>query len=996
MSGSNAFHGDAYEFLRNNIFNANAWGNKLTVPYIARPVYRYNDFGGTLGGPVWIPRIYNGRDKTFFFVSYEGRRFDSPYSGTALVPTASELAGDFSNDYYVPTGSSIASAQGPVAVCTAYDTVGYTGKCTAFGDKITTFSPTAQAYLKDVFSKLPQPNSASDISAGLDPHTVFSSIPSVANNDQIFARIDQQFGKRLTVFVRYLHDTNPSISGGGTFIGTPLAGVSPTITHNPGTQDMVHATYASGTLVIEMGYAYSNNRVFTFPEGLFLSPNSPDVKPALPYASTIGVLPTLSFNGNLTALGASAPYIDKNNNHNGYVNATKVFGRHTVLVGATYDHYEKLENQASTNNQGTFAFTNALVTPPGGMNAPTNAANAFANFLIGNVNNGFTQASTEVFADPNENSLEAYAQDNWKYSPRLTLNLGVRWSYFGQPLDGNGNLSSFSPASFSASKAPAVTNAGVLCLTGTCSNSTAYLPSGVPATVTANASADYQGPAYINGMIFAGNKAANQPSPYGNKVGTAPKLNFAPRVGFAYDVFGDGKTALRGGFGLSFDQSEVSYYEGQISNNPPAVITASGSFVTLDNPTLAPDVSTTAPSTTSLQSIYASPLNYHTPYVEQYSVDIQQNFTQTLFMDIGYFGTHGVKLLAVEDINQPKPNAFIGVVSPLDGQALGTVTGQTLCTYNVTTCPIPVFANTTTERVLNYIRPYQGYGHIGLVNSISKSSYNGLQVKLTKKFGGKSMIDANYTWSRNLTNAQNDYSTDVTNIYNINGDYGRAADDRNQILVVDAIYELPWMKDQKGLVGHVVGGWELSGIWAMDSGLPQTITMSVTAASGYNYGYTSVYNNQSTTGLLNDSAGIGNGYTSGQLGNAYPTQRPNLIGDPRNGNGQQIRTRLQWYYKGAFAAPLPAGLNPGGLGQVGTEGRGVVNGPGFERLDLGIFRNFKIWENVDFQLRGEAYNTLNHTNLGAPASNSMSSSLWDQITSARDNRILQVGGKIRF
>jgi hypothetical protein len=263
-----------------------------------------------------------------------------------------------------------------------------------------------------------------------------------------------------------------------------------------------------------------------------------------------------------------------------------------------------------------------------------------------------------------------------------------------------------------------------------------------------------------------------------------------------------------------------------------------------------------------------------------------------------------------------------------------------------------------------------------------------LQVKITKKFAGRSMVDANYTWSRDLTNNPNDYSTGTENTSNINGDYGRAADDRTHVLTVDGVYELPWMKDQRGVVGHIVGGWETSGILAMNSGLPLTITESL-GGTVY-YGYTNTLNNQPNGNEANDSAGIG---IAGATSSSF---RPNQIGDPRQGNGTQLRTRQQWFYRGAFAAPLPAGLNPGGLGQVGTEKRGVVSAPGFTRIDLGLFRNFKIREGLNFQLRGEAFNALNHTNLGSPGTASTTSSSFGVITSARDNRIMQVAGKLTF
>ncbi len=342
-SGTNKFHGSAYEFFRNDVFNANAWGNKLNQPVQPRSKLRYNDFGGTIGGPVWIPHIYDGHDKTFFFFSDEVRRFVQYSTGTAYVPTAAERTGDFTNAYYNPAGST-AWAQGPVAVCTAYNQTN--GTCTTYGTKVTNISPTAAAYLKDLYSLIPTPPSAADIAAGLDPHALQSTVPNIFNNNQIIVRIDQAVGQKLNVFYRYIHDTFPSLSGSGTFSSTPIPGLSTTITKNPGTQHLAHGTYVfSPTLLADIGYAYSSNAILTTPIGAFTTANSTDVQPALPFANTLGVVPTLTFQSNalLTALGSTGIYHDYSINHNAFGTVTKTLGRNTIVAGVSYNHYQKQE-----------------------------------------------------------------------------------------------------------------------------------------------------------------------------------------------------------------------------------------------------------------------------------------------------------------------------------------------------------------------------------------------------------------------------------------------------------------------------------------------------------------------------------------------------------------------------------------------------------------------------------------------------------------------------
>ncbi|MGB9408388.1 MAG: carboxypeptidase regulatory-like domain-containing protein [Terracidiphilus sp.] len=980
-SGTNKFHGSAYEFFRNNVLNANSWQDKLVTPFTARPVLRYNDFGESLGGPVRIPHIYNGTDKTFFFFSDETRRLVQYTTGTAFVPTTAERAGDFSNSYYV-TGSS---TTGPVSVCTAYNATN--GACTAYGDSITITDPVVKAYLTDIYSLIPAPPSAADIAAGQDPHALLSTVPNIYNNNQVLARVDQTFSPKLSVFYRYIHDSFPIMAGSGTFAGLTIPGLSATSTKNPGTEHLGHVTYLfSPTMLANVGYAYSSNAIYTTPIGAFTTAISKDVNPTLPYQNVLGVIPTLSFTGSnaLTGLGSTGIYHDVDQNHNVFGDLTKTLGRHTLIVGASYNHFEKAENSTGGNQGGfTFGGTNTGISPVvAGLNTATQTDIAFANFLIGDANAGFSQASNAITADILQISLEAFVQDNIKVSPRLTLNLGVRYGYYAQPTDGGSRLSNFAPATYVAANAPTIGSTGLICFYSAtlCPNTNGYLTT----NLHGNPNADYQGINYMNGLIFQSSAGiTGHPSPYGNKVAQADKYNFAPRFGFSYDLFGNGKTALRGGYGWAYNVSEVSFYETAVYSNPPAVTNYSLSTAVLDDPA---GTSATIAASTTPGGIEATPLNYSTPYTQQYSLDIQQQLSPTFMIDIGYFGSHGNHLIGKENIDEPVPNSYIGKISPTDVAST--------CKYAdslVTSATPPAYISTTCDRGLNQVRPYLGYVFIDSVQPIFSSNYNGLQVKATKKFKGKSMIDANYTWSRDLTNAVADYSGGPQNTYNINGDYGRASDDRNHVLAVDGVYELPWMIDQRGVAGHIVGGWEVSGILAMNSGLPLTITESLGSLVYYGpTGTINPINNQPNGNEANDSAGIG------VAGNTSTGFRPNQIGNPRNGQGSQIRTASQWFYRGAFAAPLPAGLNPGGLGQVGNEHRGVVSAPGFTRFDLGLFRNFKIREGLNFQLRGEAFNLFNHTNLGSPGVASTTSSTFGKITTARDNRILQVAGKITF
>ena len=1002
-SGTNQLHGSAYEYARNNYFDANSRANGAlggAAAGFTTPIYRYNVFGFSAGAPVIIPKVYNGKDKTFFFISEEFQRIVEDLSAaTALVPQASERAGDFSQSgYQIPAGQPGAGTwtTGPITVCTAYtnNAAKQVNTCTAAGTSVTSgLSPTAQAYMKDVFSKVPVPDVAFNLAHNQDPHTIYTNFKDLFNNADSVVRIDQQFGQNLSVFYRLLHDTFPETLPQGQFTTVYIAGANTTTVVNPGTQHLAHVTYVfSPTMLLNVGYAYSNGNIVSTPSGFLSSSKSSDVTPPLPFADTVGLIPNLSIAG-MSALSGSVAYTDHGTNHQAFADLTKTLRTHTLIVGASYNHYQKLENN-TTGTQGSFGFSSdalyACPTPPA---APTpgcvplntdngaNEAQGFANFLTGNANNGFSQLSKDPVTDMKFALYEGYIQDNWKAKPRLSLNLGVRYGYYGQPWDANGLLSNFDPDTYTAAGAPTIGANGLMCFTGTCSQA----GSNVGMSTTPNLSADFSGINYINGMIFNGPSPANnnQASPYGNKVGKAEKKNFAPRAGFAYDLFGTGKTVLRGGYGWSFDNAEVSYYETTVFDNPPAVATYSVGEAVFDSPAGG---ATTGLSTTPGR-IQAVPLTFQTPYVQQYSLDLQHEFTPKFMMDVGYFGDHGNHLMGAMNIDEPLPGAWLGNANSGGSYLVNPTTVSSGCKIN----GVPAMISSTCTRVLNQIEPYLGYGAIDTLRTMFTSNYNSLQAKVTKRFSGATYIDANVTWSRDLTNNPSDYSGFIQNIYNINGDYGRASLDRNKVFNFDGVFEEPWFRDQKDLTGRLLGGWEGTFVYAIDSGLPSTISASAGSVVHYNIdGLASIYNGQVNGGEVSDNAGL---HISGPTSTSL---RVNQIGNPNSAgnttklhNAQYESPNSPWFYSGAFAAGAANSPTPG------TAKRGTVQGPGFNRLDLGIHRNFRIAGNVVFQFRAEAFNAINHVNVNSIGTTATSST-FGEVTGYRDMRIMQFAGRFTF
>jgi len=903
-SGTNNFHGSAYEFVRNDIFNANDVLNKLTTTptgatkqTTSRGPLRYNDFGYTIGGPVWLPKIYDGRKHgTYFFFSQELRRVIT-YKPLTLagVPTLAERAGNFT-----------------VPVCTAANTIQASGACTNAGTTtVAITSPLAQAYLKDIYANVGQPDTKGNL--------VSAPQRNLFNGNQQIARIDQQLGQKLNVFFRFINDSIPTQEPGGLFQGSGYPGVNTTNTNAPGRIYLGHATYViTPTFLIDGGYAYSYGALLSDPVGLAANANSPDIKPTLPFTSTLPRVPALTFVSATagTSITTYGPYRDYNHNHNIFANVTKTLGNHTLKFGVTYNHYNKTENNAGAN-AGSFTFTNGNL-PKGSTAQPYQQA--WANFLTGFVST-FTQASYDVTPSVTANQIEGYAQDDWKITPRLTLNLGVRYSHFGQPTDANHQLTTFDPSLYNASSAPTIDQKGLICVAG------------APCTgTTPNGGVTLQ-QAITNGVSING-----QNSPYGSKIAENDNLNFAPRLGFALDVFGDGKTSLRGGYGIAYDSSLFGIYEQNIFQNPPFVNTPTISNTSFDNP-----AAIAANANYSAQVIRATSPKFHTPYNQQWSLGVQQQMPGGVLGELSYVGSSQVHLIGLVDINQAPVGAW-AAANP----------GTALTAGNVA--------------LLNGVRPFKGYSAINSVQPIFMGNYNSLQASARKQWKHNTLVAANYTWSHALTNANADRTGAPQISSNPSAEYGPSAADRRHMFNFNAVYDLPFFYEQHGLVGHLLGGWEVSGLGYFNTGLPLSPT---------------------TSGL--DPAGVGVVSAS-----SVSSGRPDRVGDPNRGTpGNPIHNRLHWFNINAFSA-VPAGQIRGGNAQ-----RNVVQGPGWWRVDSGLFKNLNITESMHLQFRGEAFNLFNHTNpdtisTGSLISASGFNSAAGNITGYRDKRILQLGAKFIF
>ncbi|MBK7934683.1 MAG: carboxypeptidase regulatory-like domain-containing protein [Acidobacteria bacterium] len=951
-SGTSKFHGSFFEFVRNEKFNANSYFNNQNASLrdasgkAQRPPFRYNNYGFTIGGPVYFLKFgekdpgesYFGKwPKTYFFFSEEQRkdRRSILLGGPAVVPSAGMRNGVFS-----------------FPICLSGTISGTTRTCNQIlpaGTPIASVVPissVAASYVANIYSKIALPN--------VDPYRLRLNVPYQADFRQEILKIDTSLTDSLTAYYRYQQDKIPTSEVNSIFgSGSGIPGVSLADVNSPGRTHTLQSTYiVSPKLIVEGRINYSYGAILLRNAGLIARSNSP-VNVPLPYATSDPRVPNMAISGlnTLTAFGDYDNFSDKVDLG---ANLTYIFGNHTVKFGASHSKYRKYENQLGGTPQGAFSgFNNStLASPTQGTicinpttNVPTtctgnqNIEQSFANFLMGN-NVSFTQTKLDITADFRQRNFEAYVQDEFRATRNLTLYLGVRYSFFGSPWDRNGRLANFDPLAFNIAQAPTVRGNGTR-VTGTgnfCNG------------IVVNAQNYTTGPASYN--------CTPTISPDGQYIVKAPKFNFAPRIGLAWDPFGKGTTVARMGYGIYHEQTLIGFFEQNLGANPPYQETITVNNTRLDQPIPVGSNPAVVASENSPNLIRGVDRDFKTPYMQHWSLDIQHSLDKKTLLSVGYYGSKGTNLIGVADINNLRPGYAL-----TQQCATGTSTTPTVAcqAVNATTQLPVVFTSSAGSLILDQIRPYRGWRNISMIQPRYNSNYHSLQISAIRRFTGASQVQLAYTWSKNLTDNQTDRSTAPQNAYDIGQEYGRAALDRRHITTVNYIYELPWYTSQKGIVGKLLGGWQVSGIVTHQTGLPFTAT----------YGSF-------------DPAGIGFLGASPAGGRAYVLSNPNVGG---------AQTQQQWFNTAAFLGlPAPTSFPA----YPGTSSRGLIEGPPTFRVDFTLTKNIRFTESMRLQLRGEAFNVLNRTNfttLGLAASTPTS---FGTVTGTRDPRVIQLGIKFYY
>jgi hypothetical protein len=844
-SGTREFHGSAYEFFRNDVLDARNFFAPRRAPL------RYNNFGYTVGGPFYIPGKYNkSRDKDFFFWSQEWRRIRRGTTLQAQTPTEAMRRGDFS-ELLNPSNPFTRSS---VQILDPTTNQPFPGNIIP-SDRI---NPNARLLMDQV---IPLPTRTGQA-------LNYAASPSVPTNfRQELIRGDHNFNERVTLMVRYVQDTFDDTPVTTLWAGSAFPTVNATIA-TPGKNFIAKLTHAiSPKTLNEFNFNIAANKIDIVLNGPATRPSGLRIAEVFP-ENRANRIPNIGFSQGWGGISlGSWPWNNKNQVYTWSDTFGHIAGSHSLKIGGHYQWQIK-DQDAFGPTHGNFSFNGSFTR------------NAIADFLLG-LPNFYSELDVQRTGRYRYNQFEAFFQDDWKASPRLTLNLGVRW--FGIPhiFEKDNAVTTFVPERWSASRAPTVNPDGTI----------------VPG------SGDILG----NGIVQAGQGIPRGlVKDYWN--------TFAPRLGFAWDPWGTGKTVIRGGYGIGYYRVEGNDIYDFV-NNPPFART-----VNIFNPPLANHGGGTAAPPRPI-SLFALDFQYKVPMAQTFSLGIQRELFKDTGLEIAYVGSRGTHLDHARNINQPLRAGGFDFDPRLNANAISQ----------------------------DSIRPFIGWSTIRQAENTGSSTYHSLQVNFDKRFSDGLKFQVAYTFSRGIGDVFDSNGRSVNALpqdsYNLRAERGLLGFDRPHNLVINYIYELPFFRDQPGLAGRILGGWQISGISTFASG--------PTASPGISTG---------RNGLAN---------------------RPNLVGNQIEGP----KTVEQWFNRAAFAEPAP--------GFFGNAGRNIIREPGINKWDMSFFKNNRITETVSLQFRAEFFNIFNHASFNG-INTTFGSGAFGRVTSARDPRIVQFGLKLGF
>mgnify|MGYP001453253473 CR=1 FL=1 len=801
-SGTQAFHGEAFEYHRHEQFNANNWKNNRDG--IPRQRYRFNDPGYNLGGPIYIPGHFNThKDKLFFFFSQEFQRQLRP-QGTRNVkmPTALERTGDFSQ--------SVDNNGNPYPYVRDYTTglpckAGSTAGCFQDGGVLGKI-PASRLYAPGlaILNIYPLPNA---LAAGNKGFNFRTGISDAYPRREDLLRIDYNLSSKWKIFGRYINNNDAVTSAYGSFVLGTNFPLVPITDARPGRALALNATtIISPTMTNEASYGFGHNQINIDPttSGLTRAKLGLSALPLFyPSAVQKDFIPSFSFGGRIGSnpgLGtANAPFFNYNTTIDIIDNLSKVSGQHLFKMGVYI--------QRSRKDQTSFAAANGSYNFGDSGSNPFDSTYGYANAALG-IFSSFNQASKYATGMYRYTNAETYVQDTWKIRPRLTLDYGLRLYWIQPQFDASLQTSTFLPASYSAGQAPRLYLPG--CNDPACKKKYAYDPNSpnqqLPATAIGSLVPNSGN--LLNGIFQAGHGISKY-------LMENRGIHVGPRFGFAYDLTGRQNIVLHAGAGTFFDR-----YQGNITfdelTNPPTTFspTAVNGLVSGIDPTNA----LLAPS-----GIRAFAFDGHVPTVYNYSLGVQTKLPSNTVLDVSYVGSQSRHLLQNLNLNAIPYGA--------------TFLSQNQDPTKVAANPKAPLGSNAYDA--NFIRPYHGYGDIILHEYGGTSNYNSLQVSVNRRFVKGLFLGTAYTWSKALTTVSGD-----GDFFRIDGltraaNYGRASFDVRHNLVFNYIYDAGDVTQYLGGFNNfvsraVLNNWQISGIARFITGTPFGVGFGVNGIGNQN------------------------------------------------------------------------------------------------------------------------------------------------------------------